>query len=58
VPPGTATDPGDATWGEAVEASTAAAVDEVKKQLTFGLGTAAVLALVVGGIVLASRMRR
>jgi hypothetical protein len=58
VPPGTATDPGDATWGESVEASTTAAVDEVKKKLTFGLGTAAVLALVIGGIVLASRMRR
>jgi hypothetical protein len=58
VPPGTATDPGGETWGEAESANVAATVDEVKKQLTAGLGTVAVLAVVIGGIVLASRRRR
>jgi hypothetical protein len=58
VPPGTAADPGDESWGEAVEANASEAVDEVKKQLTVGLGAAVLVAVLVGGIVLSSRRRR
>lgn len=58
VPPGTVADPGAESWGEAQETNAAAVVDEVKRQFTVGLGTAALVALVVGGIVLSSRRRR
>lgn len=58
VPPGTATDPGAETWGEAEAANVADTVDEVKKQLTTGFVVALVVAAVVGGTVLASRRRR
>jgi hypothetical protein len=58
VPAGTATDPGAESWGEAVETNGSEAVDAFKKQLTVGLGAAVLVAVVVGGIVLASRRTR